>query len=86
MSRRWRLFSIATNGPADDPFAMQWFVITPQGEMRWLGSNMWLVDANDYSGDGKSEVVFALNDYDRGGYRLYYDDFRQHAAFEFSYH
>ncbi len=74
------------DGPADDPFAMQWFVITPQGDVRWLASNMWLVDAGDYGGDGNSELVFALNDYDRGGYRLYYDDFRQRAAFEFNYH
>ena len=73
------------DGPADDPFAMNWFVISPQGDVRWLYANMWLVDAGDYGGDGKSALVFARND-ERGGYRLYYDDFHQHAAFEFNYH
>jgi hypothetical protein len=74
------------DGPADEPFGVQWFVVTPQHDVRFLGSNMWLVDAGDYSGDGKSMLVFAIDDYNRGGYRLFYDDFGQRAVFEFSYH
>ena len=74
------------DGPPDEPFAVQWFVITPQQKVRWLDSNMWLVDAGDYDGNGKSELVFAIDGYNRGGYRLFYDDFRQRAEFEFSYH
>ena len=89
--RNWIVASVLLapnrcDGPSDEPFAMQWFVITPQQEVRWLDSNMWLVDASDYDGDGKSELVFAIDDYNRGGYRLFYDDFRQRAVFEFSYH
>ena len=74
------------DGPADEPFGVQWFVVTPQHDIRFIDSNMWLVDAGDYDGDGKSELVFSIDDYNRGGYRLFYDDFGQRAVFEFSYH
>ncbi|MGA2372404.1 MAG: hypothetical protein ACLPPV_21255 [Candidatus Korobacteraceae bacterium] len=89
--RGWMVASVLLapyrcDGPPDELFAMQWFVITPQQEVRWLDSNMWLVDAGDYDHDGKSELVFVIDDYNRGGYRLFYDDFRQRAVFEFSYH
>ena len=47
---------------------------------------MHLVDAGDYDHDGKSEVLFTIEDYNRGGYRLLYDDFQKQALFEFSYH
>ena len=47
---------------------------------------MWLVDAGDYDNDGKSEVLFSIAGYDRGGYELFYDDFQKHASFEFGYH
>src|SRR5262249_16598363 len=74
------------DGPPDNAFTSQWFVVSPQHDARFLDSGMWLVDAGDYDGDGKSELVFAIDDYDDGGYRLFYDDFRQRAVFEFSYH
>jgi len=73
-------------GPPDEPFTSHWFVVTPGHEVRLLDSHMWLVDAGDYDGDGKSELVFSIDDYNRGGYRLFYNDFRQRAVFEFSYH
>jgi hypothetical protein len=63
-----------------------WYVIHPGGEITFLDQEMWLVDAGDYDNDGKSEVVFAIDGYDRGGYKLFYDDFRKNATFEFSYH
>ena len=66
----------------DDP----WFVVDPKKSIRYLDSGMWLVDAGDYDNDGRSELVFSINRYNRGGYELFYDDFKQHALFEFSYH
>jgi hypothetical protein len=66
----------------DDP----WFVVHPQGSVKYLASGMWLVDAGDYDNDGKSELVFSVNEYNRGGYRIFYDEFRKHAEFAFSYH
>jgi hypothetical protein len=74
------------DGLPDEAFASQWFVITPGQQVRFLDSNMRLVDAGDYDNDGKSELVFSIDDYNRGGYRLFYDDFRQRASFEFGYH
>jgi NAD(P)H dehydrogenase (quinone) len=74
------------DGLSDEAFASPWFVITPQRQVRFLNSGMWLVDAGDYDADGKSEIVFSLDDYNRGGYKLFYDDFRRSATFEFTYH
>ncbi len=47
---------------------------------------MWLVDAGDYDKDGKSELVFSIDRYNRGGYELFYDDFKKHVVLEFGYH
>jgi hypothetical protein len=57
-----------------------------RGVVRYLGSGMFLVDAGDYDSDGKSELVFCINSDNRGGYRIYYDDFKKTAEFEFRYH
>jgi hypothetical protein len=74
------------DGPPDEPFWSHWFVVTPERQIRFLDSNMLLVDAGDYDNDGRSELVFSINGYNRGGYKLFYDDFRRKAVFEFSYH
>lgn len=66
----------------DDP----WFVVDPQNSVKYLDDGMWLVDAGDYDNDGKSELVFSIDRYNRGGYEIFYDDFNKHATFEFSYH
>jgi hypothetical protein len=73
-------------GPTDDPFIGQWFAIAPRGAPTFLGTGLWLVDAGDYDNDGKSELVFAIDRYNRGGYELFYDDFKGHAVFQFNYH
>jgi hypothetical protein len=69
-----------------DPFSGQWFVIDAENYIKLLGQDMWLVDAGDYNNDGKSEVIFAIAGYNKGGYELFYDDFKKHVEFEFSYH
>ena len=74
------------DGPSDDAFSGQWFVVSPTKEITFLGAAMWLVDAGDYDDDGKTEVVFSIDDYNRGGDELFYDDFKKHAIFKFSYH
>jgi hypothetical protein len=66
----------------DDPT----FLVRPDGSGEYLDQGIWLVDAGDYDNDGKSELVFAINRYNRGGYELFYDDFRKRAIFQFSYH
>ena len=74
------------DGPADDAFVDQWFSISPERQIRFLDTAMWLVDAGDYDSYGTSEIVFSLDDYDRGGYRLFYDHFKKEVVFEFIYH
>jgi hypothetical protein len=74
------------DGPAGDPFVDQWFSVSPTREIKFLDKAMWLVDAGDYDNDGRSELVFSIDDYNRGGYRLFYDHFQKRAVFEFGYH
>jgi len=83
---RIRLEENLCDGIPGDDFVDHWFVIDPAGEIEALGQEMWLVDAGDYDNDGKSEILFSINAYDRGGYILFYDDFAKHATFEFIYH
>jgi hypothetical protein len=63
-----------------------WFVIEPRRAVQYLGSGIWLLDAGDYDNDGKSELLFAINRDNQGGYEIFYDDFKGHAVFEFGYH
>jgi hypothetical protein len=90
-NRHWLMAEVMLDGyecdgPYDEPFSSQWFVITPEQQVQFLDSNMWLVDAGDYDNDRKSELVFSIDAYNRGGYKLFYDDFKRKAVFEFSYH
>jgi len=66
----------------DDP----WFVVDSRRSVQYLDEGMWLVDAGDYDNDDKSELIFSIDRYNRGGYELFYDDFKKRAIFKFSYH
>ncbi|HEX8817220.1 MAG TPA: hypothetical protein VF753_17125 [Terriglobales bacterium] len=90
---KWSLIELNLTGNAcdgeqgsQDEFHGQWFVIEPAGEARFLGSDMWLVDAGDYDNDGRSEVLFAIDAHNLGGYRLFYRGFAKCAEFAFHYH
>lgn len=69
-----------------DEYHGHWYVIQPSGVIRFLGMDMWLVDGGDYDNDGKSEVLFSIAEHNRGGYRLFYQDFAKSAEFVFHYH
>ncbi len=71
---------------SQDEYHGQWYVIEPSGTARFLGSDMWLVDAGDYDNDGKSEVLFSIAGDNQGGYRLFYRNFTKSAEFAFHYH
>lgn len=49
-------------------------------------SNLHLVDAGDYDGDGYSEVIFWIDRYNGNGYALFYHNFSAHVTFEWSFH
>ena len=63
-----------------------WFVVSPRHSVTYLDSGIWLVDAGDYDHDGRSELVFSIDKDNRGGYEIFYDEFKKHAKSEFSYH
>jgi hypothetical protein len=73
-------------GDGDGLLDAQTFAVNPAGTARLLGAGLVLVDAGDYDGDGRSELMFALSLYNRGGYVLFSDDFTEQARFVFSYH
>jgi hypothetical protein len=66
----------------DDP----WFVVRPDGSADYIGEGMWLVSAGDFNNDGRSEILFSIARYNRGGYELFYDQVTKHVSFEYSFH
>jgi hypothetical protein len=72
------------DGPTDIAWMRHWFLVAHG--VRYLGANLWLVDAGDYDGDGASEALFAFTAYNNDGYVLFYDGFRKNARFGWSYH
>ena len=90
-NQRWQIAQVQLegyrcDGPPDPAFWYQWFAVAPDQQVRFLDTSGWLIDAGDYDNDGRSELVFAVGGYNRDGYRLFYDDFKRSATFEFSYH
>jgi hypothetical protein len=69
----------------DDRNTDAWFYVAGK-EVRYLGSNMLLVDAGDYDGDGKEEAVFKVQRYNNDGYVLFHDGFKQKLEFSWGYH
>ena len=66
----------------DDP----WFFVDTDKAVTYLDSGVWLIDEGDYDNDGKSELIFAIDRYNEGGYEIWYDNFRKHSTFKFNYH
>ncbi len=88
----WKLFLLAIKGcDANDLEATagldyEWFTIDPSGVAHYLASNLILVDAGDYDASGHSQMLFMIDDYNRGGYVLFYDNFQKRATFEYHFH
>lgn len=74
------------DGPPDSPFLPQTFAISPDLKIQYLGESLQLVDAGDFDGNGKSELLFAIQRGNTGGYELHFDDFAGHATFAYSHH
>ncbi|HEY2378281.1 MAG TPA: hypothetical protein VGH98_20050 [Gemmatimonadaceae bacterium] len=72
------------DGWMDPQLLNHWFLVgaTP----RPLGDEMDLVDAGDYDGDGKSELLFWRAGDDVDAYVLIYDDFSKQVEFYWNYH
>lgn len=75
------------DGPMEDTaYAPQTFAVSPDGKAIHLGEWRQFLDAGDYDKDGKSEVVFAIDPQNRGGYDLRFNDFSGQVAFPITYH
>jgi hypothetical protein len=74
------------DAPGDALLDAHAFAVAASGQTRFLGPGLMLVDAGDYDQDGRSELIFALSLYNRGGYVLFAEDFSEQARFEFGYH
>jgi hypothetical protein len=59
--------------------------INAAGEIDALQGSI-VVDAGDYDGDGKSEVVVKYGGYNEDGYTMFYDGFSKQVSLRWSYH
>jgi len=87
----WRLVATSFHGCdiddlRGDGLTNEWFAIDPAGAAHYLQPNLVLVDAGDYDNSGHSQLLFLIDDYNRGGYVLYYNNFQSHATFEYTFH
>jgi len=79
------LKKINCDGPPVPQWINDWFLLSDD-KIDYLGSEMELVDAGDYDKDGKSEFIFWYSGYDKDGYILMYNDFKQKVEYMWSYH
>ena len=87
----WKLVLMSLKGcdvddMRGDGLNMEWFTVDPAGKAHYFASNLVLVDSGDYDNSGHSQILFMIDDYNRGGYTLYYDDLRKSATFDYSFH
>ncbi|MCX5727210.1 MAG: hypothetical protein NT030_08670 [Candidatus Saganbacteria bacterium] len=88
---RQKLISIGLNpelykcdGIVDPQWKPYWFLIDKQ--IRYIGTELMLVDAGDYDNDGKSEMIFWHSGYNEDGYSLFYNNFNSRTDFYWKYH
>lgn len=72
------------DGPIDSSWDNHVFLLNPA--ITYLGAGLSLVDAGDYDGDGKSEMLFWFSGYNRDGYSLMSADLQQRSDYFWGYH
>lgn len=72
------------NSELGEVMGTKWFAV--DGGVRYVGSDLSLLNATDYDGDGKTEFLFWYSGYNRDGYVLFSERFRQRTEFTWSYH
>ena len=70
-----------TAGPE---WSAHWFFVGQ--DTLYLASELQLVDAGDYDGDGQSEVLFWHSGHNEDGYTLFYDQFGKRVDYWWTYH
>jgi hypothetical protein len=62
------------------------FLVRPDGAGRFLGAGLEFLDAADYDGDGRGEVVFIANSLLGAGFALLPSDTQTPIRFDWSPH
>lgn len=71
----------------DEPESEPWFFVSPDGNVRWIGSFLTLLDAGDYDNDGRSEVLFVLSQGENtDGFVLFDATFEKRMILTWHYH
>jgi hypothetical protein len=71
----------------NDPLSDPWFFVDADGKVKRIGSFLYLLDAGDYDNDGRSELIFGLNQpEDTDGFVLYDADLNKRAELTWAYH
>jgi hypothetical protein len=71
----------------NDAGSSPWFFVTADGHARRIGSFMSLLDAGDYDNEGRSEVIFILEQpEDTEGFLLFNADMHKAASLLWAYH
>jgi hypothetical protein len=71
----------------NDPLSEPWFFVDADSKVKRIGSFLYLLDAGDYDNDGRSEVIFGLNQpEDTDGFILYDADLNKCAEIVWTYH
>ena len=83
---RAHLPKAACEDPQSEAAAMQLLRIDRQGTITRIGTGLVVIDAGDYHGDGKSEVLFKYERYNDDGYALFYDDLSKQVSLGWHYH
>jgi hypothetical protein len=70
-----------------DPLSDPWFYVSPNGDVRRIGSFMSLLDTGDYGDDGRSELIFFLSQgEDTDGFVLFDSTLQKWVDFTWHYH
>jgi hypothetical protein len=73
------------DGPVPSEWSNHWFLLD-KGKIDFLGREMTLIDAGDYDNDGQSELLFWSSSYNKDGYVLMYNSFREMRQYVWGYH
>jgi len=74
------------DGPPEDPWFTKTYLVSPDKTIKFLGNSLVPLEAGDFVGDGKIEVIFFFSGYNEDGYILYFDHFSKSEKFSWHYH
>ena len=76
------------NGQGSNPtgeFISHWYAIINNIPV-FLGTGLEFLECADYANNNTSQFIFRISGYNRDGYRLFYNDFKDHVDFTWCYH